>query len=395
MTRCWLSETHIAVSPFGLVRPCCRFHTDDNYPLNISGKTIKNVFEDDFLQNVRKDLKAGVKHKGCNKCWYHESKEITSMRQQYNYARDFSILDNLNTYEKIHSLEISFSNHCNYRCRHCSSFFSSKWREDDLLLGNRVPDTLLEPNLDDLEIHKLVNLEHIKMLGGEPLLSKNHSKLIKSIEHNIHNIELEYVTNGSLWPSNDIVEIWKRAKSLRLIISLDDVYEYFEYFRTDSSFSTVESTFEKIETLRTVLGDRLQTNIHCVINVLNMYRVNHIVEYMIEKLPEWNFTFDNITQPEYLHIRQWSKTEAKKQVKKLENIDAKIPDNSRVNNHKKRNIKKAIKIIKDSCKNDTNDFSKLLKTNTILDKSRKTDLEKTHPYIASISGLKNSLQPFS
>jgi radical SAM protein with 4Fe4S-binding SPASM domain len=386
MTRCWLSETHIAVSPFGLVRPCCRFHTDDNYPLNISGKTIKEVFESDFLQNVRDDLKSGIKHKGCNKCWYHESKEITSMREQYNMGRDFENLSQLNSYEKIHSIEISFSNHCNYRCRHCNSFCSSKWREDDLLLGNRVPDTLLEPNLDDLEIHKLVNLEHIKMLGGEPLLSKNHEKLIKSIEHNIHNINLEYVTNGSLWPKDEIVEIWKRAKTLRLIISLDDVYEYFEYFRTDSSFNTVEDTFAKIEHLRTTVGASVTPNIHCVINALNLYRIDQIVEYMIEHLPEWNFTFDNIAQPDYLHIRQWSKSQAKNQIKKLENIDNSISVDSKVNRHKKRNIKKAIKIIKDSCTAEINDFTKLFSTNNILDKSRKTDIHSTHQYIISQHG---------
>lgn len=386
MTRCWLSETHIAVSPFGLVRPCCRFRVGNEYSLNINGKTVKDVFESAVLENLRNDLKTGIKNKGCSKCWYHESQQIQSMRQQYNNGRDFKKIDNLSTYEKIHSLEISFSNHCNYRCRHCSSFCSSKWRSDDLLLGNPVPDTLLEPDIDELQIQKLVNLEHIKMLGGEPLLSKSHEKLIENIKDNVHNINLEYVTNGSMWPSDDILEVWKNAKTIRLIISLDDIYEYFEYFRTDSDFNTVLDTFSKIETLGIDIGEKLTANIHCVINVLNMHRIDKIVKFMINFFPQWHFTFDSIAQPEYLRISQWSKCEAEKQIKKLQKIDESITDNNRINNHKKRNINKAIKIIKDSCKNDISDFSKLIKTNNILDKSRNTDLASIHPYIIKHNG---------
>ena len=40
MTRCWLSETHLAITPVGKALPCCRFKQnkwnvafDDNYTL--------------------------------------------------------------------------------------------------------------------------------------------------------------------------------------------------------------------------------------------------------------------------------------------------------------------------------------------------------------------------
>ena len=201
-----------------------------------------------------------------------EDNNILSMRVQYNKEKNFELLDTYNTYEKIHSLEIAFSNHCNYKCRHCNTFNSSRWKDDDIMLGNPVPDRLLlEPAVESLELDKLVNLEHIKMLGGEPLLSKQHKKLLQNI--NIEKINLEYVTNGSIWPDDEIVDLWKRAQSLHVIVSLDDIFDRSDYFRIDSNFTTIKNTMNRFEELRKQHLN-MWCNIHCCINVLNLFHLN-------------------------------------------------------------------------------------------------------------------------
>jgi MoaA/NifB/PqqE/SkfB family radical SAM enzyme len=376
MTRCWLSETHLAITPVGKALPCCRFKQnkwnvafDDN---------LKTVFENSKLQDLRNSLQNNIKHERCSKCWMQEDNNILSMRVQYNKEKNFELLDTYNTYEKIHSLEIAFSNHCNYKCRHCNTFNSSRWKDDDIMLGNPVPDRLLlEPAVESLELDKLVNLEHIKMLGGEPLLSKQHKKLLQNI--NIEKINLEYVTNGSIWPDDEIVDLWKRAQSLHVIVSLDDIFDRSDYFRTDSNFTTIKNTMNRFEELRKQHLN-MWCNIHCCINVLNLFHLDEIIQFMLEHFPNWHFTFDKIVHPAYLDISQWSWQHAGHQIHKLGKIDKSIPLDSLLNDHKKRNIGKIVKLLSSSCKNDRCDFTKLLEINTLLDKSRDTNLLDVHPY---------------
>ena len=380
MTRCWLSETHLAINPQGLVGPCCR-NSGKETQLSLENKTIDQVFEDEKLVDIRNRLRNNERVAECRKCWIQEDAGILSMRQQFNTQADWDKLDSLDTFERIHSLEIAFSNHCNYRCRMCNTFFSSKWLKDDELLGNPVPDKLLlEPDLDFYQIDQLVNLHHIKMLGGEPFLSKQHKRLLQRIP--LAQMYLEYVTNGSIWPDDEVVEMWKQVRRLRFIVSLDDIYEPFEYFRTDGDFATVERTFAHINELQKHRS--VEPNIHCVINVLNMYRLDQIVEYLLTNLPNWNFTFDTLVHPEFLRVSQWSKHEGDTQIQKLQALSNSITGNSDLDNHKRRNIGKAIKIIQTNCVNETSNFDKLIETNSILDSSRNTKLETVHPRLLEV-----------
>lgn len=380
MTRCWLAETHLAINPTGQVGPCCR-HGGKTTRINSGLRPISDIFEDPALVAIRNNLKNGIQIKECNKCWFEEkNKNRQSMRQYSNVGKDFSILNTLSPADRIHSLEIAFSNHCNYRCRHCDSLSSSKWYKEDILLGRSVNNKpLLEPDIDAFNIEGLKNLTHVKLLGGEPLINKNHDKFLRKLdEMNIlKNISLEYVTNGSTWPSDEIVSLWKKAKDLRFVISLDDVEEQFDYFRTDGNFTTVKENITKFT--RLYLDNRKQVllGFHCVVNVLNLKRMSYIVKYMNYHFPHWQYTFDKIKTPEYLRASQWSINDAQQQL-----IDLKvIKNNTFFNGPKKRNIQNLINIINDQCVNEKTDLTNLFQTNNILDHNRNTSLLDVHPYM--------------
>lgn len=372
-------ETHLAINPMGMVAPCCRYNKQNNF-VNISDGYLEETFETEFLLNARNALRNGEKITGCNKCWKHEENNILSMREQFNTDRDFSILKNMSPLEKIHSLEIAFSNHCNYKCRHCNTMSSSKWKDDDIMLGRPVPDKLLlEPDISKLQLDKLVNLEHIKILGGEPLINKTHDKFILELERSgrLEQLSLEYVTNGSVFPKEEIINAWKKAKSVRIIISLDDIGDAFNYFRTDADFNVVLSNLHKFTKLSKEMN--LNLGFHIVINVLNLYRFSDIIEYKLKEFPDWYFTVDRIVEPKYLRTSQWSKSIGETQINLLEEIHSNIIEKRILDSHIKRNIRKAIKIISDECVNEENNFSELFKTNDLLDNSRNTNLSDTHP----------------
>lgn len=380
MTRCWLSETHLAINPLGQVGPCCRYNGKTTC-IELGSQTINEVFNDPKLLAIRENLKNGIQVKECSKCWFEEKgNNKQSMRQHNNNEKDFSILDNLSIENRIHSLEIAFSNHCNYKCRHCDSLNSSKWYKEDILLGRPVNNkTLLEPDIDNFNIEGLKNLNYVKLLGGEPLINKNHDKFLKKLDSMgiLQNVFLEYVTNGSVWPSEEIVNLWKKARKLRIIISLDDVEEQFDYFRTDANFDIVKENISKFTRLYLDNRKKVTLGLHCVVNVLNLRRMSYIVKYMNYNFPHWQYTFDRIKTPTFLKTSQWSANSAKQQIKDLNYIK----DNTFFNGPKKRNIQNLINIIQSECTNDNTNLEEFFKVNNILDNSRKTVLLDAHPYM--------------
>ena len=377
MTRCWLSETHIAITPEGKMKPCTRYKDTIHSP-NINDVSLQDVFFNEYFRKPREQLKSNQFPDACSKCSFQEENGIQSMRQIFNMNSDFQSLNG--TIDDIRSLEIAFSNHCNYRCRHCNSYSSAKWRKEDIEVFNLpVPEKMLvEPNIENININNLVNLEHIKILGGEPFINKTHAQFMRELsKRDCSHIALEYVTNGSVLPTEEILDIWKQFKSVTIYVSLDDIGKYFNYFRTDADF------YEEVEPNCFVYDELMQENninlnmhFHIVINVLNMYRLDKIVNYIFEEFPQWKLTVDTVINPSWLKISQWSKLEENTMIYYLrfQKYSTNLEHNIKV-------IDNMCRILSANCINDDNNFTELMKYNSLLDKSRNTDLLSIHEYI--------------
>lgn len=351
MTRCWLSEHHLAITTEGKVLPCTRYKKRHDAPI-IHEQKINDIYNGKWINEIRYNLQQGEKLDACKKCWQQEEAGIPSMRQ--NYEAEWS--------SKLKSLEIAFSNHCNFACRHCSSFSSSKWLDDDIMLGNPVPPAkLMQPSLENYD--NLDDIEFVKMLGGEPLLNKNHSKFLHKLT-NIQNVLLEYTTNGSVFPSADVLDIWHKAKKVWIEVSLDDINERFEYFRTHSNFDIVIENCKKFESLQCekTLG------FHIVLNALNLPYIYDIIKYLQDNFPNWYIYVDKVVVPSWLKTSQWSKSFAQKQISKLETLP---------------NTQQVIDTILQECKNNDTNLEEFFDVNSKLDKSRNTDMYQIHPILNS------------
>lgn len=370
MTRCLLSETHLAINTMGEVNPCCRYSPLHNNRLYLGEKTITDTFNDPYLVSIRENLKNGIRDEGCHHCWNEEDNGATSMRQFHNSVLQHQIItgDPIND---ITSIEIAFSNHCNMKCRHCKTASSSRWKQDDIMLGNWVPDRILqEPDILTIDFESLKSVERIKILGGEPILSKSFPKFIHMLDKSnlIQNIHIELITNGSVFPSESVLNSLSKAKKLNIIVSADDIHEQFNYFRTDGDFNDIISNMKKYEMLEL---NNVEFAIHTVINVLNVYRVFDIYSYFTSYFPKWFLFFDKIHSPEYLKIEQWSKSEINHQIEKLKEIEC-------LDQNCYDTVNRLLSILQ-SVSNEDADFSKLFKTNDLLDKARNTNLLETHP----------------
>lgn len=240
-TICLLPWMHSFSDPMGRVKPCCRFESNESEMLY--WKSTAEYFESDFAKSLRQDFLAGKKPSGCRRCWEEEGSGKKSLRQRHQsdieFQKDFD-----SEYPKIRYLEVSMSNVCNLACRMCDSRYSSLWfAQEEVLYGKtRAPVKLKKINpLEDLG--DLKDIKILKVTGGEPLLAKEFLVLLEFLvtSNFASQIALIFVTNCTIPPRQELVELLAKFKRVDITFSLDsDKASEWEYIRWPSKFTHIE-----------------------------------------------------------------------------------------------------------------------------------------------------------
>lgn len=107
---------------------------------------------------------------------------------------------------KKFTIEIHLADHCNLNCKACNHYSP--------IAPISFPDMILLKNsLKNLSKIKS-SIGSIRLLGGEPLLNKDITKIIKLVRSYFPSLKLEVFTNGILLPKieMDIPEFWEICK---------------------------------------------------------------------------------------------------------------------------------------------------------------------------------------
>jgi organic radical activating enzyme len=301
-TLCSLPWNHIVVGSFDL-SPCCNF-SGKGFSKNVN--TVQAFTDSTQMKNLRMEMVAGKKPKDCSACYQTEKHLGSSMRTAANekYPRAW-----LNP-PKLRSLEFNLGNVCNLKCRGCSSVHSSRWYRDEVALGDdeRGFNGVLRPNLDQLN-KLLPNIETLKLLGGEPFLTPEHNEILYSIrdQNIVHQLKIEYATNGTVRVSDEILEIWRNLKGLRLFFSIDGLGKNNDFFRTGSEWQRI---IENINWYRKELAQcKVEFGIHTVVNIYNVREIVELDVFLAQEFSEFILSKDLIRNPAWLDIRNLPKLE--------------------------------------------------------------------------------------
>lgn len=298
------------------VQPCSRFilYADNKKYVKESFSTPEHAFsKHGYFQNIRNRMMKNRKLPECQKCWDEEAIGKKSMRQTINalYPDDTP---------KIQSIEIFLSNLCNFACRMCNITYSTSWgvlysksfKIDNLRDSYIVPGIFLKDNeltgghvihFNDFETEKLdlSSLKHIKILGGEPFMEPQHAKILEFLIDENPNINLEYVTNGSKFPTKEIINLWRKCKSVKICFSLDGYGDIHEYIRVNSNWNEIESNIK----LYLDLDIDIKFSINTTVSVLSLWGLNELLDWRdntFKSKPLLYHSFNLVTTPKYLDI---------------------------------------------------------------------------------------------
>jgi organic radical activating enzyme len=314
----------------GRYRPCCvlkenasEFKGRTQFSLNDT--TVDDWMSSEYSQYLRQELSTGTRLKECQSCWQQEDSSLYSLRQILNDTVTNNKGNNLDeTWVKLFvdkykdyknyrllSADIKLSNVCNFSCAMCAPFNSSKifdeWQSD---IDNRFVQEYLQKqptyfadiksiyhtqrgyqHLENILAHPI---QHLKVLGGEPLLDKQlfetlqQQPLEKKSQINLH-----MVTNGSQ-DLMEAVDKLKDYKSVSFTVSLEGINSIQDYVRRGSDWSKIETN---------ILSTRQQGLLITVNHTMQALTILNLPDLLLWcSQNQIAIGFDTLENPDYLSV---------------------------------------------------------------------------------------------
>ena len=247
------------------VAPCCQASTRlepvDGFDFNTSI----------HLTQLREKFNSGERPVECNRCWQAEDLGHKSRRQG---AIEFFQLPTVDRSIVLQSIDYNATWACNLACVMCSPESSSLWAKhanltkvDLKLIGRHFRHK--NNVLGDIN---LTNIKKIHFNGGEPLLNNDHTDMLVKLEQQgvLENVFISYNTNGTLMPTKKTIDLWSKARLVKIFFSIDAVGAAFEYVRWPANW---EQTSKNISDMKQLLPSNVMFGVNSTVGSYNLLEI--------------------------------------------------------------------------------------------------------------------------
>jgi radical SAM protein with 4Fe4S-binding SPASM domain len=381
-TFCILPWIHIYANPDGDVLPCCV--ADHRKPMgNLREQTIEEIWNDEEYKSMRQKMLKGEECSNCLGCYQQEEKGIESVRQSKNkkYEKFFSLIDNTNEDGSLIELslkhfDIRWSNICNFKCRSCSSTYSSSWAKEDNDNGASKSIYIIAGGTNNDKLYSqfkphFKSIETFYFAGGEPLLTDKHYDILEHLISigNTH-VEIEYNTNLSSlrYKDKSIIDLWKHFSNVNINASIDSWGDRAEYIREGTNWNEIEKNIRTIQSE----APHVKLNTGSVISIFNIYTIPEFLDSMCTLFNKTTYSpfFYNIINPHFFSADVIDDQFKEEILYKLSSVS--------YNRHIMNQIEKVKTYVKNSNYNK-NLRDELLKQNNYYDKIRNRNFIETFP----------------
>jgi len=172
--------------------------------------------------------------KNCHTCYNLENRKkgFDIVSDRIFYIKELKKVPR-DTYQvgnhKLTTVDIRWSNLCNFSCVYCGPEFSSRW-ESELNLQTTKPTDEQKENFKKYIFDSAAHLKHVYLAGGEPLLIKENLEFLELLKKVNPNVNLRINTNLSRVETR-IFETIITFPNVHWTISVETMEEEFEYIR--------------------------------------------------------------------------------------------------------------------------------------------------------------------
>lgn len=293
---CPVPWTSIMYNFDGTVKNCIR----SAGPIgNIRDSDIEQILGNDHL--IKADMQAGQKFARCNPCYNleQEKNNFNIISDRVFYLKelrdvDSTLYDTMNF--ALHTVDIRWSNLCNFACVYCNPEFSSKWASEHGVIMLTPVDQQVEKFKQYIFKHA-PQLKHVYLAGGEPLLMKENLEFLALLKKVNTDVNLRVNTNLSKMDTK-IFELICEFKNVHWIVSVETMEAEYEYIRHGGVWQDFVDNLQIIKQLDHKISFNM---LHFL---LNYHSIFDCVDYLsAQGFHNNSFIIGALTGPEYLNIR--------------------------------------------------------------------------------------------
>ena len=181
------------------------------------------------------------------------------------------------------------------------------------------PDSIKKTLLD------AVDMQHIKKIhfnGGEPLLNNEHTDLLLRLEQQgvLKDVFISYNTNGTQMPNEKTIELWSKARLVKLFFSIDAIGPAFEYIRWPANWN---QTSKNMLDMKQSLSSNVMFGFNSAVGSYNLFEMIDVWNWFDQNIStnregdESDFCWQFVTNFDIKHLPLRIKIEAIDQLSKI------------------------------------------------------------------------------
>lgn len=204
----------------------------------------------------------------CYNCNYNNSRKLkkTYRDNSFDWVPDDAELGDASY------LEIQTDKTCNGGCIICGPWNSSYWQSELKQFPIKPATDTIDQILSHIDIQKT---RRISFVGGEPFLADTDTKILSLITQP-ELVQVSYVTNGSIYPSDQRMKLWSQLKSVIICFSIDGIGDRFDYIRYPLKWVQVE---KYIKRMLEEFPKNVIFRVNHTVNPLNIYYYNEFKDW--------------------------------------------------------------------------------------------------------------------
>ncbi len=323
-TFCVYPWINLHTNTDGRCKLCCHVYTEDYVQVDGNDAVLgidkfADIWQGEYMENVRSRMIAGDPVKECRRCYEHEKKGLESSRQ---WANKTYPIPSMEVYNPTH-LELRLGNHCNLKCNSCWSVSSDNIYKErkKIIATDTVPKWLSDQWRHEIrsvekfdwqwfetdEFKKFIDnvaptLKRLYLTGGEPTLIKANQYVIdKLVESGNRDCYVCWTTNMTVWPEEFYSKL-EFFNGSEIQMSIDGYAESNMYIRYPTDWSKVQENFAKAQQLPA----NVALKIYFVYQAWNVFDVGNLLQWLEEnQTRRIDFVPIFLEHPEQLHSAVW------------------------------------------------------------------------------------------
>lgn len=279
-------------------RLCCNgkqeILRDNGEPYHILDSDIDESLNSSTLKDIRRYILNGKRHPICQQCWFDEDHGGFSIRQALteNLERAGKTIES--SIKEVHSdgtmdgnewiyLDLTLGNICDLKCKMCNERNSHKIYEEmierNLHTSGEIYDWFRNSSLTDQLLPYLNSCYEIHFLGGEPLITKEHDRIVEKIIElgREDQVRLLYNSNMNNLPKR-ILNYWGKFDHIQCGVSIDGFEEVDEYIRFGTKWERKLNNIYKLKGY-----DNITIDFHITVQALNLLSIPDLLMWILNE----------------------------------------------------------------------------------------------------------------